>query len=98
MPSNRSYPIKCLNGLLRTFKRKPQVEKDYIEFLENVLNKDQARAVPKKEISAGGDFAQVWYVAHLGVYHPKKQGQIRVVFDSSSEYQKAYLLFVSELI
>ena len=30
---------------------------------------------------------QVWYLPHFGVYHPKKPNQIRVVFDSSAEYQ-----------
>lgn len=71
------------------------MEKHYIKFLENMLNKDQARAVPKKKFSRRRLCA---ILAHFGVYHPKKPGQIRVVFDSSSEYQKAYSLFVSELI
>ena len=30
---------------------------------------------------------QLWYLPHFGVYHPKKPEQIRVVFDSSAEYQ-----------
>ena len=30
---------------------------------------------------------RVWYLPHFGVYHPKKPDQIRVVFDSSAEFQ-----------
>ena len=29
----------------------------------------------------------IWYLPHFGVYHPRKPNNIRVVFDSSSEYQ-----------
>ena len=28
-----------------------------------------------------------WYVPHFGAYHPRKPDQIRVVFDSSAEFQ-----------
>ena len=30
---------------------------------------------------------RTWYLPHFGVYHPKKPDQIRVVFDSSAEFQ-----------
>ena len=30
---------------------------------------------------------RVWYLPYFGVYHPKKPDQIRVVFDSSAEFQ-----------
>ena len=30
---------------------------------------------------------RVWYLPHFGVYHAKKPTQIRVVFDSSAEYE-----------
>ena len=30
--------------------------------------------------------ANVWYLPHFGVYHPRKPDQIRVVFDSSCEF------------
>ena len=29
----------------------------------------------------------MWYLPHFGVYHPKNPTQIRVVFDSSAEYE-----------
>ena len=30
---------------------------------------------------------RIWYLPHFGVYHPRKPDQIRVVFDSSAEFQ-----------
>ena len=30
---------------------------------------------------------KIWYLSHFGVYHPRKPDQIRVVFDSSAEFQ-----------
>ena len=30
---------------------------------------------------------KIWYLPHFGVYHPRKPDQIRVVFDSSAEFQ-----------
>ena len=87
MPNNKSYAIKRLNSLLRILKRKPQMEKDYVDFMAKILEKGHAVPVPNKEISSCVDSGQVWYLPHFGVYHPKKPGQIRVVFDSSAEYQ-----------
>ena len=87
MPNNRSYAAKRLNGLLRTLKRKPQMQKDYVEFMGKILDKAHAVRVPPEEIPAGKGNGNVWYLPHFGVYHPKKPDQIRVVFDSSAEYQ-----------
>ena len=72
MPNNRSQAVSRLNGLIRTLRRKPQMETDYVEFMQRII-----------ESKSG----QVWYLRHFGVYHPKKPGQIRVVFDSSAEYE-----------
>ena len=84
MPNNRGYAVKRLNGLLRTFRRKPKMEKDYIEFMAKMLDKGNAVPVPDEEISSNEDSGQLWYLPHFGVYHPKKPDQIRVVFDSSA--------------
>ena len=87
MPINRGYAVKRLTGLLRTFKRKPQMEKDYVEFMSKMLDKGYEVPVPDKEISPSEHSGRIWYLPHFGVYHPKKREQIRVVFDSSTEYQ-----------
>ena len=87
MPNNKDYAAKRLNGLLRTFKRKPKMEKDYLEFMGKMLDKGHAVPVPDEEISSKQGSGQLWYLPHFGVYHPKKPDQIRVVFDSSAGCQ-----------
>ena len=84
LPNNRSQAIHRLNGLLRTLRKKPQMERDYLEFMEKILSKGHASPVPadEPEVQPG----RVWYLPHFGVYHPKKPTQIRVVFDSSAEF------------
>lgn len=72
MPNNRSYAVKRLNGLLQTLRRKPQMERDYVDLMAKVLEKGHAVPVPYQEISSRKDFGQVWYLPHFGVYHPKK--------------------------
>ena len=87
VPNNWSYAVKRLNGLLQTLKLKPQIEKNYLDLMAKILDKDHAVPVPPGEISSREDSGQTWYLPHFGVYHPKKPDQIRVVFDSSAEYQ-----------
>lgn len=85
MPNNRSQAVTRLNGLIKTLKRKPQMEKDYLEFMSKIIEKGHASPVPLAELVAQS--GHVWYLPHFGVYHPKKPTQIRVVFDSSAEFQ-----------
>ena len=85
LPNNRSQAVNRLNGLIRTLKRKPQMAKDYVEFMEKIIKKGHASKVPIEERTRPQS-GQVWYLPHFGVYHPKKPAQIRVVFDSSAEY------------
>ena len=91
MPNNRSQAVNRLNGLICTLRRKPQMEKDYFEFMEKILDKGHASPVPLEDIKAKSQSRKVWYLPHFGVYHPKKPTQIRVVFDSSAEYSDVSL-------
>ena len=84
LPNNRPQAIHRLNGLLKTLKRKPQMEKDYLEFMETMISKGHATPVPSEEIH--GQRGHVWYLPHFGVYHPKKPTKVRVVFDASAEF------------
>ena len=85
LPDNRGQALHRLNSLLRTLRRKPQMSKDYVEFMGKILAKGHASRVLKANTKEGK--GQVWYLPHFGVYHPKKPEQIRVVFDSSAEYE-----------
>ena len=90
LPNNRSQAVNRLNGLIRTLKRKPQMAKDYLEFMEKIIGKGHASPVPIGELT-GPQSGLVWYLPHFGVYHPKKPTQIRVVFDSSAKYEGVLL-------
>ena len=103
MPNNRPLAVNRLNGLLRTLKRKPKMKEDYFQFMSKVFEYGHAVPVQVEETSSSrsshpnersqptspadrtlGDIkdGHLWYL-----YHPRKPDQIRVVFDSSAEYQ-----------
>ena len=80
LPSNREQAVKRLCCLRKTLEKKPEIKSHYIEFMQKMMDNDQAECAPPLE--AGKEH---WYLPTFGVYHPKKPGQIRVVFDSSAE-------------
>ena len=86
LPNNRRQAVNRLNGHIRTLRRKPQMAKDYVEFMGKIIEKGHPSLVPIEEITKPQS-GWVWYLPHFGVYHPKKPTQIRVVFDSSAEYE-----------
>ena len=59
MPNNRNQAVHRLNGLLRMLKKKPQMEKDYVDFMDKILSKGHASPVPQEEVTSknqtGGD-------------------------------------------
>lgn len=82
LPNNRSLALKRLFLLKECFKRDPGYYKDYVKFMEGVL-KDCAE---RCEGDVASKMGRVNYVPHHGIYHPKKPGKIRVVFDCSARY------------
>ena len=81
-PNNRSAAEKRLKGLKSRLLKGGKYREDYIEFMEKMLKKGYAEQVDEPE----GPEGRTWYLAHHGVYHPRKQ-KLRIVFDCSSEYQ-----------
>ena len=82
LPNNRSLALKRLFLLKERFKRDPAYYKDYVKFMEKVIED----CAEKCEDGSSGESTRVNYVPHHGVYHPKKPGKIRVVFDCSARY------------
>lgn len=60
--------------------------KGYVEFIEKIFVKGQASPVPVGELTRPQS-GWVWYLPQCGVYHLKKSTQMKVVFDSSAEYE-----------
>lgn len=58
------------------------MKEHYIKFMQKMLDNDQAEPAPP--LVKGKEH---WYLPTFGVYHPQKPNQIRVVFDSSAEYE-----------
>jgi len=58
-----------------------------VEFMEKNIKIGHASPVPIGDVTGPPQSGWVWYLPHFGVYHPKKPTQIKVVFDSSGEYE-----------
>ncbi|TWW78623.1 hypothetical protein D4764_11G0007440 [Takifugu flavidus] len=58
------------------------MKEHYIKFMQQMIENDQAEPAPPI-----GKGTECWYLPTFGVYHPQKPDQIRVVFDSSAEYE-----------
>ena len=85
MPNNRSQAENRLQGLIKTLKRKPDMKNHYSEFMSKIIEKGHASSVLLNELHAPN--GRLFYFSHFGVYQPKKPGSLRVVFDSSLEFQ-----------
>ncbi|XP_049341522.1 uncharacterized protein LOC125806060 [Astyanax mexicanus] len=79
LPSNREQAVKRLSSLKKTLEKKQETKRHYAEFVQKMLDNDQAEHAPPLEPGK-----EHWYLPTFGVYHPKKPDQIRVVFDSSA--------------
>lgn len=83
----RKTKVTFPNNLLLSFKRKPEMEKDYFQFMQKLLKRGHAIPIPlNKGTKTTHEPGHVWYLPHFGVYHPRKPDKIRVVFDSSAEF------------
>ncbi|XP_057696128.1 uncharacterized protein LOC130918450 isoform X1 [Corythoichthys intestinalis] len=81
LPNNRSQALNRLTSLKNNFKKKPEMKDHFISFMEKMLKKGHAELAPPLS-----DSEECWYLPIFGVYHPRKPKQIRVVFDSSAQF------------
>ena len=84
MPNNRSVAEQRLLGLKRKLEKNEHFKKEYINFVDDVIEKGYAEVVPPEQLERTD--GRIWYIPHHGVYHPKKQ-TLRVVFDCSACYK-----------
>ncbi|KAK7877393.1 hypothetical protein WMY93_031909, partial [Mugilogobius chulae] len=82
LPNNRNLALSRLESLCRTLKKRPEMQKHFMDFMQGLLDRDHAELAP-----ALGEEEECWYLPFFGVYHPQKPGNIRVVFDSSAKFQ-----------
>ncbi|XP_062614169.1 uncharacterized protein LOC134275907 [Saccostrea cucullata] len=84
LPNNKSLALIRLDHLKRKLKRDQTYQEHYKTFMRDVLERGDAEPV-----SSDGVSGNTWYIPHHGVYHPRKPGKLRVVFDCSARYKDA---------
>ena len=85
LPHNRDQCLKRLLGIKRKLLKNSKTLKHYTEFMQKIFDKNHASPVPPEELKTSA--GKVWYLPHFDIYHPKKQDQIRIVFDCSAVFQ-----------
>lgn len=85
LPNNRPQAEQRLHGLKKRLQGDARYRADYVRFMTEIIEKGYARKVKVEELTH--QEGKAWYLPHHGVYHPKKPGSIRVVFDCSARYQ-----------
>ncbi|XP_073668774.1 uncharacterized protein [Paramisgurnus dabryanus] len=81
LPNNRSQVLDRFKSLQRSFAKKPIMKEHFFTFMEKILERGHAEVAPPLNHQE-----ECWYLPLFGVYHSKKPNQIRVVFDSSCQY------------
>ena len=84
MPNNRNQAASRANSIKKRIQRDKKFADDYINFMNDILEKGYAKKV-QKVLNSEVD-QTVWYLPHHGVYHPRKPNKIRVVFDCSCQF------------
>ena len=80
LPCNRKLAETRLEQLGRRFASNPKYIEKYAAFMEKMFEDGHAEKAPNQRETA-------CYIPRHGVYHPKKPGKLRVVFDCSAELQ-----------
>ncbi|KAK0138987.1 hypothetical protein N1851_024461 [Merluccius polli] len=81
LPNNREQALNRFNSLCRTLDRKAEMKQHFVAFMQRIFDQDHAELAPPL---AEGE--ECWYLPTFGVYHPRKPGQIRAIFDSSAKH------------
>ncbi|XP_021180355.2 uncharacterized protein LOC110369531 [Fundulus heteroclitus] len=82
LPNNRQYAISRFKSLERTLNKNPEMKAHLIDFMQRMMDNGHAELAPPAQ-----EDKEYWYLPYFGVYHPKKTSQIRVVFDSSAQFE-----------
>ena len=86
LPNNKTVALRRLNQLKRRFvgRNGQKYYTDYSEFMKKLIKNGYAERVPEMSESEHASYGQVqekanvWYIPHHGVYHPKKPNKIHV--------------------
>ncbi|XP_064461734.1 uncharacterized protein LOC135371686 [Ornithodoros turicata] len=82
LPNNKEQAASRFATLRRTLNKNPEMKEHFFSFMQGMLEDGHAEMAPEIK-----DDEECWYLPSFGVYHRRKPGEIRVVFDSSAKYQ-----------
>ena len=85
IPNNRTLAVHRLELLRRRLIKDPVLFQKYAAFVDNLLDKAYARKVPDNRLARSDE--ATWFLPHHPVFHPKKPGKVRVVFDCAAKYK-----------
>ncbi|PIK59809.1 hypothetical protein BSL78_03264 [Apostichopus japonicus] len=85
LPNNRSLAWHRLSKLQKRLEGDIVYARDYCAFMQDIISKGFAERVPVGELTSQN--GNVNFIPHHGIYHPKKPGKIRVVFDCSATFK-----------
>ena len=88
LPNNQEMPLQRLQHLKGHFSRDWSYHDQYSKFIKNLIDKGHAKKLTTEDI---GENKHVGYLPHHGVYHPRKPGKLRVVFNGSARYMSQLL-------
>ncbi|XP_038158088.1 uncharacterized protein LOC119794558 [Cyprinodon tularosa] len=81
LPDNRKLAEIRLSHLRKKFYRDEKYKRDYTLYIKESIERGEV-----EEVQTDGIPGERWYIPHHGIYHPKKPGKLRVVFDCSAKY------------
>lgn len=82
LPNNRVQAAKRLSTLRYMLAKKPDMKEHMVAFMQKIFEAGHAEPAPPLS-----EEQECWYLPIFGVYHPRKLGQVRPVFDSSAKYE-----------
>ncbi|KAJ8262890.1 hypothetical protein COCON_G00153470 [Conger conger] len=86
LPDNMLLATVRLNHMKRKLSKDQTLHKNYTDFMKEIIDRGDA-----EETKEDGVKGETWYLPHHGVYHSKKPGKLRVVFDCSAKYEDVCL-------
>lgn len=82
LPNNKSQALRRAHSLDVSLRKNPEKMEHVIAFMRKIL--ENGHAEPAQHLDS---HAECWYLPLFAVYHPKKPGSVRYVFDSSAKYE-----------
>lgn len=86
LPNNKALALICLDHLKRKLRQDQTYLEYYRTFMTEILEIGDA-----EQVMTEGASGNTWYIPHHGVYHPRKSGKLRVVFDCYARYKNTSL-------